>query len=252
MKKFVFYPILFSINPILLMYFVNINGIPLSLLFPVIFITPLIALGLMWLLNKYYKDIHRAGFIVFIITLWFFYYIPFRIWVNRFQIGSISLSDHWIIFPIWSLIFLLISSRLIWKRVTSPQTITFFLNLVCVILIAFSIIRISMKLVSRFFVRLDVPEVIQTHAKQTENKNFPDIYYIILDGYAREDVLKELYHYNNSGFIQELTNRGFFVASKKSKQLYANTSVTSICTEHAVYHRNSKQNSKSKLFDGYY
>src|SRR4030043_907984 len=115
MKKIVFYPVLLSINPILLMYLVNINGIPVFLLFPVILITPIIAFGLMWILYKYYKDIHRAGFIVFIITLWFFYYVPIRVWATRFQVGSISLSDHWIIFPIWSLIFLLFSSGLIWK-----------------------------------------------------------------------------------------------------------------------------------------
>ncbi|HZD56325.1 MAG TPA: sulfatase-like hydrolase/transferase [Anaerolineales bacterium] len=40
----------------------------------------------------------------------------------------------------------------------------------------------------------------------------PDIYYIILDGYGRADVLKELYGYDNSEFLEFLKARGFYVA----------------------------------------
>ena len=29
----------------------------------------------------------------------------------------------------------------------------------------------------------------------------PDIYYIILDGYARSDVMKSLFDFDNSGFL---------------------------------------------------
>jgi len=41
----------------------------------------------------------------------------------------------------------------------------------------------------------------------------PDIYYIILDGYGRADVLEAYYAYDNSGFVEFLQARGFFVAS---------------------------------------
>jgi len=39
----------------------------------------------------------------------------------------------------------------------------------------------------------------------------PDIYYIILDDYARSDVLQELFGYDNSGFVGELEDLGFIV-----------------------------------------
>lgn len=42
----------------------------------------------------------------------------------------------------------------------------------------------------------------------------PDIYHIILDGYARNDVLKDFYNYDNSNFITSLEKMGFFVATK--------------------------------------
>jgi hypothetical protein len=42
----------------------------------------------------------------------------------------------------------------------------------------------------------------------------PDIYYIILDGYGRKDVLEELYGFDNSEFLTALMDRGFYVAEE--------------------------------------
>ena len=44
----------------------------------------------------------------------------------------------------------------------------------------------------------------------------PDIYYIVLDGYARSDVLAKHYGFDNSRFIDGLTSRGFDVADSSS------------------------------------
>src|SRR6185503_14940680 len=43
-------------------------------------------------------------------------------------------------------------------------------------------------------------------------QNPPDVYYFILDSYARADLLQKAYGYDNSGFIQGLQERGFYVA----------------------------------------
>jgi hypothetical protein len=40
----------------------------------------------------------------------------------------------------------------------------------------------------------------------------PDIYHILLDGYSRADVLRELYGQDNSEFLAALEQRGFYVA----------------------------------------
>lgn len=42
----------------------------------------------------------------------------------------------------------------------------------------------------------------------------PDIYYIILDGYARHDVLRKHYGFDNTEFLDYLRNRGFYVAER--------------------------------------
>jgi len=38
-----------------------------------------------------------------------------------------------------------------------------------------------------------------------------DIYYIVLDAYARQDILKEVLNYDNSAFISALKDRGFYI-----------------------------------------
>ncbi len=44
----------------------------------------------------------------------------------------------------------------------------------------------------------------------------PDIYYIVLDMYARSDVLRELFQYDNSEFLSYLKDRGFYVAREST------------------------------------
>ena len=222
MKKYVFYPILFSINPVLLLYAVNSSNVPLSLLFPIVPFILIAILGIMWLLNKWLKDIHRVGFIVFVFSFWFFYFVPIKIWVTNLEIVPKSSASDWIIFAIWCAVFLLFSSRLLWRKVSSPETITMFLNYFCMILISVSVVRISIDLIPRYLYRVDVSSIVQTIPGQDNVSPYPDIYYIILDGYARDDILKELYHYNNSEFIMELSSRGFFIASQ-SQSNYVQT-----------------------------
>ena len=46
----------------------------------------------------------------------------------------------------------------------------------------------------------------------TSRPQTADIYYIVLDGYARADVLHDVYGLDNSAFLNALARRGFFVA----------------------------------------
>jgi hypothetical protein len=57
------------------------------------------------------------------------------------------------------------------------------------------------------------------------NESPPDIYYIILDGYAREDELKKLLGFDNSEFLNKLRKIGFYVADC-SQSNYSQTSLS--------------------------
>jgi hypothetical protein len=53
----------------------------------------------------------------------------------------------------------------------------------------------------------------------------PDIYYIILDMYAREDILRKVYNHDNSEFLDGLRRRGFVVADKSCSN-YSHTALS--------------------------
>lgn len=50
----------------------------------------------------------------------------------------------------------------------------------------------------------------------------PDIYYIILDGYGRSDVFREIYDFENRDFLDFLIRKGFYIGSE-SRSNYVST-----------------------------
>ncbi len=61
-----------------------------------------------------------------------------------------------------------------------------------------------------------------THSQGMAAKDKPDIYYIILDAYGRDDMLRAFYQFDNSPFINFLESKGFYVA-RKSHSNYGQT-----------------------------
>jgi hypothetical protein len=51
---------------------------------------------------------------------------------------------------------------------------------------------------------------------QPEDDVRPDIYYIVLDGYGREDILAELYDFRNDEFLEQLAQLGLYIAEEST------------------------------------
>jgi hypothetical protein len=66
---------------------------------------------------------------------------------------------------------------------------------------------------------------ISLESTDVVSSSLPDIYYIIVDAYARDDILKEVYHFDNSEFLSYLAEKGFYVADK-SVTNYPQTSLS--------------------------
>lgn len=99
--------------------------------------------------------------------------------------------------------------------------INHFLNYLVLIVIGINLVRII------YFELQSKPFNAQIHEnpflKTTEIPSgtpsadaFPDIYYIVLDGYANQHVLKKYFDFDNTPFITFLTNHGFYVANESS------------------------------------
>jgi hypothetical protein len=97
---------------------------------------------------------------------------------------------------------------LLTSRLKRPESITRVLNLFAIVLTAlpvFDAVRAGPSLARP--ARAASPAAIVPGPSR-----LPDIYYIILDGYARSDVMKRLFDFDNSPFLERLENKGFYVA----------------------------------------
>ncbi|MEJ2562145.1 MAG: hypothetical protein P8Z42_05585 [Anaerolineales bacterium] len=65
----------------------------------------------------------------------------------------------------------------------------------------------------------------------------PDVYYLILDAYGRADVLREIYGYDNSGFLDFLESEGCYVA-RDSIANYTKTALSLITSLNLDYVQN--------------
>ncbi len=75
----------------------------------------------------------------------------------------------------------------------------------------------------------------------------PDIYYILLDGYGRADVLQELYQFDNTDFILALEERGFVVPAE-ARTNYPRTSLAIAATLNMDYIQNLVPGSEKQPF----
>jgi hypothetical protein len=62
----------------------------------------------------------------------------------------------------------------------------------------------------------------------------PDVYFLVLDAYGRSDVLKEMFDYDNSGFLDRIERKGFVVA-RSSRSNYCQTALSLAATLNLRY-----------------
>ena len=105
------------------------------------------------------------------------------------------------------------------------RTTTTVLNVVAVALIAINLFNIAsyeIKLASRDAgTPQESPAQAAAASNLTELDTLPDIYFIIFDEYAHPDTMLEYYDYDNSEFINNLEDKGFFIASQSRTRSFA-------------------------------
>jgi hypothetical protein len=141
--------------------------------------------------------------------------------------------------PITHLLFVLLGVAILailmhpytWQKYLTPprlQTLTGYLNIISAIVLVFPIYRIGNGLMSiSGDTRIPWTQLIaQNHETQAlQSDTSPDVYYIILDGYGRQDALQDVFRYNNSQFVEELEELGFYVA-RDARSNYIRTVVS--------------------------
>ena len=221
------HPLLFAFFPIIAVYSVNIGLIQLEQ-----FILPtLLIVGsalLFFLCLKYIlKNGKKAALIVSLAFIIFFSFGHVYNMLNQVSIGDTDLGSNSILLPIFAILFG-IGSFLIIKTKRTLDNATSTVNIISVVFIFVVIITIGIEtfgcdecLIQQnitnidFFSdeRVDFSSYFEDHSFSiSESNSLPNVYYIILDGYPRNDVLKKHLNFDNSEFTNFLNQRGFHVA----------------------------------------
>jgi len=215
-KTVVLHPFLLGVYPIVTLFSSNLKVFPLrfiEVVAPIIIISAFSLISYI-LLSAALKNKFKAGMIVSLFLILFFSYghILRAIW----QWSSDTIKVDLIIL---GLLCLILFSFFIVKSKRAFRDFTIVLNI-------FSAVAVCTNLfpVGRYLLSHKAPLKGIEIQKAGGASVYPDIYYIVLDGYARNDVLKSLYHYDNSGFVKRLKDQGFYVASDS----YANYCQTTL------------------------
>lgn len=103
-------------------------------------------------------------------------------------------------------------------------------NVVAAVLIALVIVQLLMTGTSKSVATRTDDVGRAAASKDVAPRNpaeLPDIYYIILDAYGSERLLRDHFGYDNSQFIRSLEDRGFYVADSRSNYDTTYTSLAS-------------------------
>lgn len=99
------------------------------------------------------------------------------------------------------------------------------LNLVACIAVALPVLQISVSYIQESQTDQNQSSIVSHDLSLKGDTPAPDIYYIILDGYSRDDILMDFYNYDNTTFLDELAELGFYIA-RCSQSNYAQTQLS--------------------------
>ncbi len=238
MKRFInkLYPFLFCAYPILALWNHNLRFVGFSSVFRGLLVSVFMA-ALLWLLFRLLiKDWQKAGLITTLSCLLFFSYGHMYFFMGERWAG---MTHHRYILGAYLILFLL-GGWLIVRKLKNPDRIEQFLTLVSAVLFISVVLQVGYQEYSVYRASNDSKnkDGVGVDIRILEDGGIlPDVYWIILDAYGRSDVLMDYYEYDNSKFIQRLTDIGFYVATC-SQTNYPDTILSLVSTMNMNYLQN--------------
>lgn len=227
-KLIVLHPVFFAVFPVLSLWLYNSAQTPFyaaSRAFLIMAIVLVLSFAASLVI---YRNAIKAGLLTSL-TLWLFIlYGRLFAAIDMFSVGGFILGRHRFLLPVWGLIFItgLIA---IWRLKQTPYTLNHILNLVGLFLVAFVGLQAAAYSLqtNRFTTR---PRVVDAKgaalaANASAAIDGPDVYYILMDGYSRDDVLRAMGGPDVSGFYDALSQLGFSV-QRCSQSNYDSTTLS--------------------------
>ena len=213
MSAGVLHPFLFALFPIISLLASNIEEIHVQDAYRSSILALFAAAFGMILLTIFLKNWHRAAIMTSLGVVLLASYGHVYSWLKPMAIGELPIGRHRYLVPAIGL--LLILALWVSSRLRNGPAITTTLNLVAIAAVAIPIFTIGVHNVRSWLLRTELSTIAEESGSLMDisgDLRPPDIYYIVLDAYARADVLEQRFGFDNSDFIEALEARGFYVA----------------------------------------
>jgi hypothetical protein len=179
----------------------------------------------------FFRDMEKAGILnVFFIFSFCYYEYAFGYASSSISLGSIT-KRHIYFLPIWFGSFFLVG-WLVAAKLPVDFISVMFRTAGVVLLIS------PLHQLAAFQRAYPKSSAIEVHpisvSPHTANETSPDVYFIILDMYGRDDVLTDEFGYGSTIFLRSLRKMGFYVASC-SQSNYPNTAPSLSATLNGNY-----------------
>lgn len=202
--------LLLGASPVISLYQLNISEIGLIYAIRPLLVGMLAAILLYIFFALIVRQSEKALLMTAVTYIIFTSYGAFYNLLKGWQVGSVLVGRHrtLIIFVlIITAIILLIVGRFKQQTAVSLAKAASWMIVALVLVPA---VQITLN-----HAKIRLPAKTEQQAKEVQpsaSQDLPDVYYFLLDSYAREDYIEQRMNYDNSGFIQQLEERGFQVA----------------------------------------
>ena len=202
------YPFLLAAYPPLALLLYNISEVRFSAALRSILVSMLVALLLVVLFRLAYRDWHRSAFITSVLVILFFTFGHIYDLLGK-QYENLPL-EPWL-WMLWSVLAFL---SLLWARrkKTRFEKAAPALNVIAVGLVIVVSVQIAWFTAPKGSAEPAAEFAPIQELEISAGEIPPDIYYIIIDSYGRSDLLQRAFDYDNSQFLQDLEEMGFYVA----------------------------------------
>lgn len=221
MKKIPFHPFLLGSYSALMMLASNVSQVIFTDTLRVFYSSLLLIVIIFSTAYLLIRNWRKAALITSLILILFFSYGHVFSILQGAHIGSVLIGRTLVILPVYLIVFA-IGSWWILARLSDTTQVTQTFNIVGLFLMIYPLYTISSYYIQSGMIRssqnVDVPVALS----QKFEGEIPNIYYIILDMHARTDVLKNIYGYDDSWFIDALKKKDFYIAEESTSN-YSST-----------------------------
>jgi hypothetical protein len=208
LKKVYLHPFFIGIYPLLYLYQANITQVAFRVVYRPVLVSLVLAIVVFALARLMLGNWSKAALLSSLGLAWFYSYGHLLHSLRQVSIAGEVLGRNRYLAPVFFLILVFMVWH-IWRTKRPLGNLHQLLNFVSVCLILLSVFQIGY-----YFIRTSTASasiLLKGDLPQADATVKQDVYLIVLDGYARADVMQSRLGFDNSDFIRQLESLGFFV-----------------------------------------